>query len=229
MFGREKQTIAFLLYPGMTALDAVGTLETLLVLNLKPSWRTLTVAATPAPVPTDTPLNLVPNQTFAEVAAPDVLFVPGGEAALSALRDEALLEYVRTAGASARRIAAIGTGSLILAEAGLLAGRQATTHWAYAGQLESRGVRYVRQRWVEDGEAITAAGSTAGIDLALHLVATLASVRLARASQLIIEYDPQPPFGGIDWDRVERAHPLTGQTDTTQGQPVLTGAAQKGA
>ena len=224
MFGRTKQTIAFALYPGMTALDAVGTLETLLVLNLKPSWRTVTVAATTDPVATDTPLRLVPNRTFAEVASPAVLIVPGGEAALDAMRDDALLRYVGSAAESARLVASIGTGSLILAEAGLLAGRQATTHWAFADQLDARGARYVRQRWVEDGRFVTAAGSTAGIDLALHLVAKLASVRLARSSQLVIEYDPQPPFGGIDWDRVDREHALTGQSDATKDQPVLAGA-----
>jgi transcriptional regulator GlxA family with amidase domain len=163
------------------------------------------VAERPQSVQTDTPLKLVPNRTFAQVPAPFALLVPGGgAAALAAAADETLRRYIGAAGARARLVASIGTGSLILAAAGLLAGRRATTHWAYDHELKRFGVRYTRQRWVEDGKFITAAGVTAGIDMALHLVAKLTSERRARAAQLIIEYDPQPPFGGIDWDRVDR-------------------------
>ncbi|MDI3339661.1 MAG: DJ-1/PfpI family protein [Sphaerobacter sp.] len=202
MPSKDKKTIAIVLYPGMTALDLVGTLETLMTLNLNTPYRTITVAERIAPIPTDTPLRLVPNRTYAAVPAPWGLIVPGGAAARTAPGDAALRRYVRSAGETAELVASIGTGSLILAAAGLLAGRTATTHWAAARQLEELGVRYVRQRWVEDGKFVTAAGVTAGIDMALYLAARLTDRETMRKVQLDLEYDPQPPFGGIDWEHL---------------------------
>lgn len=97
------------------------------------------------------------------------------------------------------------TGALILAPAGLLEGRNATTHWSFSKQLERLGAHYVPDRkWVEDGKVISAAGITAGIDMALHLVGRLAGEAVARHVQLILEYDPQPPLGGIDWSQIDR-------------------------
>ncbi len=206
MARKDKKLIAVLLYPGMTALDVVGSMQALIMLHLTSPYRLVTVGEQIEPIPTDTPLKLVPNRALWEVAAPFGLLVPGGGAAAPAAgQNEVLRRYVQSAGATADLVASIGTGSLLLAEAGLLAGRQATTHWAYADQLQAFGVRYQRQRWVEDGKFITAAGVTAAIDLALHLVAKLTSVATARQVQLDIEYDPQPPFSGIDWDQVDRA------------------------
>lgn len=200
---KEKKTIAAVIYPGMTALDLVGTLEALMPLNLRSPYRTVAVGDRAEALPTDTPLKLIPSRTFAEMPSPFALVVPGAPA-LDATRNEALLRYIRSAGATAELVVSIGTGSLVLAAAGLLAGRRATTHWAHARRLEAFGVHYVRQRWVEDGKYITAAGVTAGIDAALRVVAKLTSPARARRAQLVIEYDPQPPFGGIDWDRVDR-------------------------
>ncbi|HET7035181.1 MAG TPA: DJ-1/PfpI family protein [Thermomicrobiaceae bacterium] len=201
----EEKTIAVVLYPGMTALDLVGSLQALKWLHVRSPYRVVAVAERIQPVPTDTPLKLAPNRALWEVAKPFGLLLPGGgDAALEAVENPALREYIAAAAYSAELVASIGTGSLILAELGLLAGRQATTHWAYAAQLRERGADYVRRRWVEDGKFVTAAGVTAGIDLALQLVAKLTSVSTARQAQLIIEYDPQPPFGGIDWERVDR-------------------------
>jgi transcriptional regulator GlxA family with amidase domain len=222
MATREKKLIAIVMYPGMTALDVVGAMETLIILNVNSPYRLISVGERPEPVQTDTPLKLVPNRTFAQSPAPFRLVVPGGgAAALAAVRDETLLRYVRSAGERAGLVASIGTGSLILAAAGLLEGRQATTHWAYAHELERLGVRYTRRRWVEDGRFITAAGVTAGIDMSLHLLARLTSKRRARAAQLMIEYDPQPPFGGIDWDRLEREQaapgPVAGPANEERG------------
>jgi transcriptional regulator GlxA family with amidase domain len=91
----------------------------------------------------------------------------------------------------------------VLASAGLLEGRRATTHWAYAGMLERLGATYVRQRWVEDGKHITSAGVSAGIDMALHFVERLTNADISRLVQLAIEYDPQPPGGPIDWDHTD--------------------------
>jgi transcriptional regulator GlxA family with amidase domain len=200
---KKTKTIAVVLYPGVTALDVVGTMQAMIWLHAKSPYRLVTVAERSESIPTDTPLKLVPGKTFAEVDAPFGLLVPGGDAAHAASRNEALRRYVQAAGKSAELVASVGTGTLILAEAGLLGGRQATTHWQYAARLEALDVRYVRQRWVEDGKFVTAAGVTAGIDLGLFLVGKLTSIAKARNAQLIIEYAPQPPFGGIDWNRVE--------------------------
>lgn len=211
MARKNKKMIAVVLYPGMTALDLVGSMEGLIWLHVRSPYRLVTVAEHIEPIQTDTPLKVVPNEAFWEVERPFGLLVPGGGgAALAAVRNEVLRRYVQSAGESAQLVASIGTGSLILAAAGLLEGRQATTHWAYADQLEELGVRYTRQRWVEDGKFVTAAGVTAGIDLALYLVAKLTSSAKARNSQLIIEYDPQPPFGGIDWGRVDQESGVAG-------------------
>lgn len=217
MFRKQKKVIAVVLYPGTTALDVVGTMEAMIWLQMNSPYRLVTVAERLAPIVTDAGLTLIPNKTFGDVPAPFGLLVPGGDAALAASQRDALRHYVPTAGGSAELVASVGTGSLILAEFGLLAGRQATTHWAFAGELEARGVHYVRRRWVEDGKFITASGATAGLDLGLHLVAKLTSVAKARNAQLIIEYDPQPPFGGIDWDRVERASAGAGNLVAVEG------------
>lgn len=228
MARKEKKTIAVVLYPGMTALDLVGSMETLMVLNLNSPYRMVTVAERLEPVQTDAPLKMVPNRTFADVPAPFGLIVPGGgAAAMAAGRDEVLNRYVRSAGETAELVASIGTGSLILAAAGLLEGRQATTHWEYARDLEELGARYTRQRWVEDGKFITAAGVTAGIDMSLYLVAKLTSFSKARRSQLIIEYDPQPPYGGIDWEQVERDATETGVATDAGGDRAAHGDARR--
>ena len=107
------------------------------------------------------------------------------------------------------------TGALVLAATGLLEGRRATTHWAYAAELEKLGARYVRERFVEDGKFITGGGVSAGIDMAIALAARLTDRATAERIQLGIEYDPHPPFGGIDWSRVgepERARQRQGGT-----------------
>jgi transcriptional regulator GlxA family with amidase domain len=118
--------------------------------------------------------------------------------------NQAIRGYLRHAAQTAPVVGSVCTGALILAAAGLLEGRQATTHWAYHRLLERLGATYVRQRWVEDSKFITSAGVSAGIDMALALVARLTDEATARMVQLAIEYDPHPPFGGIDWSQVNR-------------------------
>jgi transcriptional regulator GlxA family with amidase domain len=198
--------IAFVLYPGLTPLDLVGPLEVFTILGLLiQDYRPVVVGETLEPVGTDGPLKLVADKTFAEVPHPFALIVPGGGApTMRALGNEPLLAYLRTAAEKAQVIGSVCTGSLILAAAGLLEGRKATTHWSASKQLERLGARYVPERWVDDGSVITAAGVSAGIDMALHLVGKLAGDDVARQTQLIMEYDPQPPLGGIDWNAVDR-------------------------
>ena len=118
------------------------------------------------------------------------------------MANDAVRDYLRATADTAELIGSIGTGALILAAAGLLKGRQATTRWAYRGLLENLGARYIQQRWVQDGKFMTAAGVSGGIDMALSLVGTLRGESSERWAQLLIEYDPQPPFGGIDWSGI---------------------------
>ncbi|HET7035182.1 MAG TPA: DJ-1/PfpI family protein [Thermomicrobiaceae bacterium] len=199
-----KKTIAFVLYPELTPLDLVGPLQVLTSLSaIEPRFRVVVVAERIAPLASDIEVPLIADKTFAEVPRPDIIFVPGGvTGTLRAMRDETLLRYVRDAAESAEIVASVCTGSLILASAGLLRGRPSTTHWVAPGVLENFGARYHRKRWVEDGKLIMAAGVSAGIDMALHLVDRLTDRETARRVQLAIEYDPQPPFGGIDWQRL---------------------------
>ena len=203
MLGKEKKLIAFTLYPGVTPLYLVGPLTVLR--SLGPGWpfRTIVVGERIQPLATDTPLQMIPAKTFAEAPEPFAVIVPGGGAAtIEATTDEALLAYVRSAAPAATVVGSTGNGALVLAAAGLLAGRRAAIHWAYGEILERLGATHARERWVEDGKFFTSAGGSAGIDMLLHLVARLTSKSRARLVQLVVEYDPQPPFGGIDWSSV---------------------------
>jgi transcriptional regulator GlxA family with amidase domain len=156
-------------------------------------------------VPTDTPLRIAATTRLDDVPNPDIVVVPGGGApTLRQLANPVLLDYLRAADRSAEIVASICTGSLLLAGAGLLDGRRATTHWAYHRFLNRLGATYVPERVVEDGRYLTGAGVSAGIDAALRLAARLTNDDLARMVQLAIEYDPHPPHGGIDWTRVDR-------------------------
>jgi transcriptional regulator GlxA family with amidase domain len=152
----------------------------------------------------DVPIKLTPEKTFDEVPNPYIVIVPGGGlGTLRAMVNPALREYLLVAAPTAHTVASVCTGALILAAAGLLEGRNATTQWALAEHLNRLGAHYQRQRWVQDGKFLCAAGVSAGIDMALHLAAELTDEQLAKKAQLIIEYDPQPPFGGIDWDTAD--------------------------
>lgn len=196
----DKQQIAVVTYAGLSPLELIGTVSVLDGLRLKTGFHPVTVAASRNPLVTDTPLQVVPQRTFDDVPRPPALIVPGagGLGAVTAMGDTRLVEYVRAAAERAGLVASVGSGALILAAAGLLGGKRATTHWMYRRILGNLGVTYVRRRWVEDGKLITSAGTSGGIDMALHLVAQRARERAARRVQLWIEYDPQPPFGPME-------------------------------
>jgi transcriptional regulator GlxA family with amidase domain len=197
---RERKLLAFPVYPGVSPLDLIGPLTVLRNLT-GTSYRTVVVGERTDLLTTDTALGLRPAATFAEVPAPFAVIVPGGgPATVAAMADGTLVGYVRTAAASARLVGATGNGALILAAAGLLTGRRAAAHWAYAEQLESHGVTWARERWVEDGRFLTAAGGAAGIDMMLALLARLKSRSAAGLAQLFMEYDPEPPFGPLGPD-----------------------------
>jgi transcriptional regulator GlxA family with amidase domain len=204
--GQNDKTIAFVLYPGLTVFDLAGPLQVLTALSrIAPEHHTVVVAERVEPTATDIPgaLKMLPNASFAEVPHPFAFIVPGGVMpTLRALRNEAIRTYVRTAAETADVVASVCTGALILASVGLLEGRRATTHWAFYKVLEQFGATYVRQRWVEDGKFICSAGVSAGIDMALQLAARLTDEETAREVQFQLGYDPEPPFGGIDYDHI---------------------------
>ncbi|MEU6511274.1 DJ-1/PfpI family protein [Streptomyces sp. NPDC046942] len=201
------KTIAFVQYPGLTPLDIVGPLQVFSVLaQLVPGYTTVVVGERIEPMATDTPLSLVPSHTFETMPDPHVLIVPGGTVpTVAAMADENLLDKLRTAAARSEIVGSVCTGSLLLAAAGLLTGRRANTHWMYRGLLTKFGAIPVAERWVRDGNVITAAGVSAGIDMALHLAGQLAGQDVARKVQLFVEYDPEPPFGPIDWEDADPA------------------------
>lgn len=199
-------TIAFLLYPGLTPLDMIGPLQVLGGLGtVAHEWETVVVGERMDPVDSDVGVRLSPQATFEEVPGPDVLLVPGGGApTIRAMGSESIRDYILGAAEGARVVGSVCTGALILAAAGLLEGRRATTHWAYHMLLERLGATYVPERWVEDGRFMTSAGVSAGIDMALELAARLTDESRARLVQLGIEYDPHPPHGPIEWGQVDR-------------------------
>lgn len=201
----DQQQIAVITYPGLSPLELIGTVSVLDGLRLKTGFHPVTVGASRDPLDTDTPLQVVPQRTFDDVYQPAALLVPGasGLRAITAMGDQRLLDYVRSAAERAELVASVGSGALILAAAGLLNGKRATTHWMYRRILESLGASSVQQRWVVDGKLVTSAGTSGGIDMALRLVAQRRDERAARRVQLWIEYDPQPPFGPMDQPEVD--------------------------
>ena len=180
------------IFPDFTALDAVGPYE---VLRHLPDAKVVFAAAERGLVRLDSKFTgLQADAAFGEIDAADVLVVPGGWGTRAAMRDEALLDWVRRIHATTRYTTSVCTGSLVLGGAGLLTGLDATTHWAQTKLLESTGARYTEQRVVQQGKIITAAGVSSGIDMALNLAAQIAGDDVAKSIQLLIEYDPQPPF-----------------------------------
>lgn len=185
--------IALLLYDGLTTLDIVGPYETLCRL---PGVDLVFVAKTAGEVRVDTGrLGLVADHALADVANPDVVVVPGGgRGTLAAAADAEILDWLRAAHEGTRFTTSVCTGALVLGAAGLLEGLRATTHWAAREMLDGYGARYQEERIVREGRIMTAAGVSAGIDMGLLLAAELAGEDVAKATQLAIEYDPQPPF-----------------------------------
>jgi putative intracellular protease/amidase len=184
--------IAIPLFDRFTALDAVGPYE---VLSRLPGARVDFVAAEPGVYRTDTRmLALSVERSYDDASAPDVLLFPGGVGTRALTTDERTLDWVRRVHEVSRYTTSVCTGSLVLAAAGVLDGLDATTHWMARETLAALGARPVEQRVVEQGKVITAAGVSAGIDMALVLAERIAGAEVAQAIQLGIEYDPQPPF-----------------------------------
>ncbi|MEM8533869.1 MAG: DJ-1/PfpI family protein [Chloroflexota bacterium] len=182
--------IAILLYNNMTALDAIGPYD---VLSRIPRATVCWVATEVGPIRTDAGLGLIADYQLDDVPRPDVLLVPGGKQN-EVMRDERVLSWIRGVHQQTRYTTSVCTGSLILGAAGVLKGVKATTHWYVHPQLKRYGARPVRRRVVRHGKIVTAAGVSAGIDMALQLTGKIASSTVAKTIQLGIEYDPEPPY-----------------------------------
>ncbi len=183
---------AILIFDGLTVLDAIGPYE---VLRSVPGWEVSFVAPEPGEQRADSgALGLVADHGLDDVTEPDAVLVGGGAGNRALMEDEAVLEWLRAASAGSRWTTSVCTGSLVLGAAGLLEGKRATSHWLYLDRLREFGAEPSAERVVEDGKLITAAGVSAGIDMALRLVERELGAEAAQAIQLAIEYDPQPPF-----------------------------------
>ncbi|MFD8819242.1 DJ-1/PfpI family protein [Streptomyces sp. NPDC059627] len=183
---------AIALYDRFTALDAVGPYETL---GRLPDSEVVFVAEEAGPVRTDNGhLALIAERTFAEVPHPDVVVVPGGPGQTPQMTNQVLLDWIRSADATSTWTTSVCTGSLLLAAAGLLEGRRATSHWLALDELRKYGAEPTGERVVTDGKYVTAAGVSSGIDMGLALLGRIAGDAVAQAVQLGIEYDPQPPY-----------------------------------
>jgi transcriptional regulator GlxA family with amidase domain len=184
--------IVVLLYDRVTALDAIGPYE---VLSRLPGATVSFVAAEAGPVRTDNGmLGLVADVALAEAPAPDVVLVPGGPGEVAARAGGPMLEWLHEAHRTSTWTTSVCTGSLVLAAAGILEGKRATGHWLALEQLRALGAEPVQERVVFDGKIVTAAGVSAGIDMALALAERIAGREVAQAIQLGIEYDPDPPL-----------------------------------
>ena len=180
------------IFDDLTALDAVGPYE---VLSRLPGATVRFLALQPGPKRTETKmLALTADGALADHPEPDVIVVPGGYGTRGLMHNAAMLEWLRGAHAASSWTTSVCTGSLLLAAAGILDGLEATTHWLSLDLLAEHGATPVSRRVVEQGKVITAAGVSAGIDMALTLAARIAGPEVAQAIQLGIEYDPQPPY-----------------------------------
>ena len=184
--------IAILLYERFTALDAIGPYE---VLSRLTGAEVIFTAERPGPVRTDTGMVAVTADAgLADVPHPDIILVPGGPGNEAQMDDGPVRRWLQAADAASSWTTSVCTGSLILAAAGLLADRRATSHWLALDRLETLGAHPVSERVVIDGKYVTAAGVSAGIDMALDLSGRIAGAATAQAIQLMIEYDPRPPY-----------------------------------
>ena len=189
----KPEQIVMLIYPGMTALDLIGPQQVFgytIGAKVKLVWKTL------EPVVTDTGIKITPSDTLADIPEPiDLLFVPGGgKGTVALMTDQKVLDFLKAKSAKARYVTSVCSGSLVLGAAGLLRGYRATSHWAVRDVLSSLGATLALGRIVEDRNRITAGEVTAGIDFGLHVASKLRGEDYGRALELMLEYDPHPPF-----------------------------------
>lgn len=182
---------AFVLYPDFTALDLIGPYE---VISRWPNADVRFLATSLAPVRCDQGLTVIPTDTAATLSDPELIVVPGSGKPVPVMSDQALIDWRRAAAPNCKWTASVCTGAGLRAAAGLLDGKTTTTHWAFRDNLRAMGVEVVGDRVVWQGNHVSGAGVSAGIDMALSLTERVHGRQLAESLQLVIEYDPQPPF-----------------------------------
>ena len=193
--------IAFVLFPDFEELDFAGPWEVfgMAAKYVDQTWQPFTVAATPS-VRAFLGMNVAVDHTFEDAPEPDLICVPGGFGTRPGMQDEELIAYIKRTGAAAQYVTSVCTGAMLLHRAGFLEGRRATTHWAAKKELTDLGgnVQLIDKRWVHDGNVVTAAGVSAGIDMALYVLGLLKGPEEARKVQKFMEYDPAPPYAEVD-------------------------------
>ena len=189
------RTVGIVLFPDVEELDFVGPLEALGAMAfIDRGWQVVTIAEAGGSVRARHGLSVNVDHSFADAPPLDVLLVPGGQGTRQEVDNPRMIDFVREAGANAQYVTSVCTGAFILHRAGFLSGRRATTHWGSLERLRELGdVEVVEKRFVQDGNVITAAGVSAGIDMALYLASLLTDRQTAQNVQQMMEYYPQPP------------------------------------
>jgi putative intracellular protease/amidase len=214
--------LSFVIFDGLTALDAIGGYE---VLARLPGVEAEFVATSPGIVTADTRrLGLVAWRGFDEVEATDILYVPGGPGAFALEKDERFLDKLRELDKTSTWTVGICNGVGLLGAAGLLKGRSATTNWFYQDRLAAFGASFTGERYSRDGKYVTGAGVSASIDTGLFLASLISGERVAKALQLGIEYYPAPPFpeqgpNDVPKELLERVRKADGGTESLRARP----------
>jgi cyclohexyl-isocyanide hydratase len=191
--------VGFVIFPNVTQLDFTGPLQ---VLSGLPQSAIHIIVKSMSPVLSDCGLGLVPTHTFANCPPLDLICIPGGSDGVAGiLNNRETIAFVRQQAGSAKYVTSVCTGAFVLGVAGLLKGRRAATHWAYADLLPLVGAKHEKARVVKDGNLFTAGGVTSGIDFGFAVIAQIAGESIARRIQLGMEYDPAPPFDSGHPDR----------------------------
>ena len=189
-------TTGMLIFDDAEELDFVGPWEVFtMVRHILPDERVITIAPTREPIRAAKGMRIIPDHSFADAPELDVVLVPGGIGTRREVNNPVLIDWLRKAGARCTWVTSVCTGSLLLHAAGFAEGRRVTTHWGFVKALRERGADVLeRVRYVRDGNLVTAAGVSAGIDMALWLVGQIHGVAIARQVQRAMEYDPAPPY-----------------------------------
>jgi cyclohexyl-isocyanide hydratase len=187
----QRYTIGLIFYPGMTALDIIGPQT---VFNALPDVEIRRIWKAVEPIQTDDGMVVVPDTTFADCPPLDVICIGGGMGQIAVVDDPDVLEFLKNQGSTAKYITSVCGGSIFLAKAGLLQGYRAATHWATREELAQLDVEVGTERVVIDGNRMSGGGVTAGIDFGLTIAKALRGEEIAKIAQLLMEYDPAPPF-----------------------------------
>ncbi len=208
--------IGFLVYPGVIQLDVMAAYQ---ILSFPPNAKIHLLWKTLAPIVSNEGLTITPTSHFSNCPQLDVICVPGGGMGqVEIMKDRETLDFLQEKGNIARYVTSVCTGSMILAAANLLQGYKAACHWAFREQLTMLGIDVVPERVVIDGNRISGSGVTSGIDLGLTLVSLIWGESMAKMAQLMLEYNPQPPFNA--------GSPTTAEKDVVEsllqsGQPLI--------